>query len=136
LTSFDTQFGLPAANLTVAYPGGTPQTNSDWAIETDMDVEWAHAIAPQREYFTGYGSEFFRFRSNKCHQLCDRSRGNLVSMSWGGPEFSGETGYTILISTTLVYILASSGDSGEGISWPAVSPYVSWGGWNGIELKR
>ena len=124
LTSFDTQFGLPAANLTVAYPGGTPQTNSDWAIETDMDVEWAHAIAPAANILlvvapSSSGSDLI----NAINYATGHGA-NLVSMSWGGPEFSGETGYDSYFNNSGVTYLASSGDSGEGISWPAVSPYV------------
>ena len=26
---------------------GTPSANAGWAMETSLDVEWAHAIAPQ-----------------------------------------------------------------------------------------
>lgn len=43
---FSQQFSLPPANLTIAYPGGKPKTNANWALETSLDVEWAHALAP------------------------------------------------------------------------------------------
>lgn len=52
LRQFDRQFDLPnqAAKggfaLTIAMPQGRPAVNADWAQETALDVEWAHAIAP------------------------------------------------------------------------------------------
>src|SRR5271154_1231513 len=53
LTTFDSAFSLPDPSLTIIRPdGGVQSFNSknsameNWATETTMDVEWAHAIAP------------------------------------------------------------------------------------------
>jgi subtilase family serine protease len=54
LDTFDSAFGLPAANLTTYYPCGTPTFSPNalkgaqvgWAEETSLDLQWAHAIAP------------------------------------------------------------------------------------------
>jgi subtilase family serine protease len=53
LARFDTSFGLPAAQLRIIHPAGKPPrfrasnpTMQDWAFETSLDVEYAHAIAP------------------------------------------------------------------------------------------
>ncbi len=53
---FDQQFGIsdyaipqkqiPAVR--VAAPFGVPQTDTGWALESSLDVEWAHAVAPRR----------------------------------------------------------------------------------------
>ena len=45
-------------------------------------------------------------------------------MSWGGGEFSGETGDDSDFSHAGVAFVASSGDNGAPISWPASSPNV------------
>ena len=45
IASFDTQFGLPAASITTY--GSVVATATNWPEETALDVEWAHAIAPQ-----------------------------------------------------------------------------------------
>ena len=45
LHTFDQAYGLPDPTLTVDNLAGT-QTNSGWALEESLDVEWAHAIAP------------------------------------------------------------------------------------------
>src|SRR5262249_4110479 len=49
---------------------------------------------------------------------------NVVSMSWGGGEFSSQTTYDSHFSRAGVAFVASSGDSGAPISWPAASPNV------------
>jgi subtilase family serine protease len=49
LQTFSTTFGLPAPNLTIVYPGGQPTLNGfklNDAGETSLDLQWAHAIAP------------------------------------------------------------------------------------------
>jgi subtilase family serine protease len=53
----------------------------------------------------------------------------IVSMSWGGSEFSSEASYDSHFQKAGVTFLASSGDNGSGGSWPAASPsIVSVGG--------
>ena len=47
LAHFDAQWHLPAPSLTTVYPSGQPAgPDADWAGETTLDVEWAHAVAP------------------------------------------------------------------------------------------
>jgi subtilase family serine protease len=54
LSSFDSQTGLPPATMNTYYPDGQPATrDSGWALETALDVEWAHAIAPGCYYRPG-----------------------------------------------------------------------------------
>ena len=48
----------------------------------------------------------------------------VVSMSFGGNEFSSETYYDYHFAVPGVTFTASSGDSGNGVEYPAVSPYV------------
>src|SRR5579862_5402746 len=50
---FDTQFGLPVCTTSngcfkkVYAQGSKPSANAGWALEISLDVQWAHAIAPQ-----------------------------------------------------------------------------------------
>ena len=53
LQQFSSDFGLPAPNLQIYYPCGTPTFSNSmhgvqagWAFETSLDLQWAHAIAP------------------------------------------------------------------------------------------
>src|SRR5437660_389977 len=44
LNKFCTTFGLPTTTLSIYYPQGVPAPNTLWALETTLDVQWAHAI--------------------------------------------------------------------------------------------
>lgn len=48
LKTFDVNFGLPAPKFTIIYPQGTKGLCIDgsWSLETSLDVETAHMIAP------------------------------------------------------------------------------------------
>jgi subtilase family serine protease len=51
LQTFSSTFGLSAPDLTIIYPDGQPSLPNDpnkqnWAGETSLDLQWAHAIAP------------------------------------------------------------------------------------------
>jgi subtilase family serine protease len=53
LQQFSSDFGLPPPNLQIHYPCGTPTFSNSmhgvqagWAFETSLDLQWAHAIAP------------------------------------------------------------------------------------------
>ena len=97
LNTFDTQFGLPATTVTrVNETGGTSYPASDptggWELEESLDVEWAHAMAPGASIMLVEASS-----ANDTDLLAAVSyaaaHANVVSMSWGGSEFSGETSY-------------------------------------------
>jgi len=54
LQFFSTTFSLPPPDLTIIHPDGTPPFNNSvngaqvgWAVETSLDLQWAHAIAPE-----------------------------------------------------------------------------------------
>ena len=54
LTAFSNQFSLSVPNFTqVSQTGGDPSviaTNGNWALETALDIQWAHAFAPARTF--------------------------------------------------------------------------------------
>jgi len=114
-------------SVVFAASGGTmraapPAVNGGWATESSLDVEWAHAIAPLARII------LVEAASNTCADLLDavtlaaKLGATTVSMSWGGPEFGTQLdGYFSKSGTTFV---ASSGDSGVGVAWPAVVPNV------------
>ncbi len=130
LHTFDGALGLPDPSFVKATPQGKPATaNSGWSGEADLDVEWAHAIAPQAKilFVEALSSSDADLRS--AVDYARRQPGVVVvSMSWGGSEFSGELGYDSTFSTPAghagVAFVASTGDSGAGAQWPAVSPNV------------
>jgi subtilase family serine protease len=53
LDRFSRTFGLPRTTIEIIHPNGAPPFNNSvngaaisWAFETSLDVQWAHAIAP------------------------------------------------------------------------------------------
>ena len=98
LSVFSNQFGLPQANFQVVYANGRqPPVNADWNIEEALDIEWAHAMAPDAKiYLVEAASTNFTdlLRAvSVANSLVSSAGGGEVSMSWGGSEFSGETSY-------------------------------------------
>jgi subtilase family serine protease len=136
LHTFDLALKLPDPKLTVVSQSGTAvsataPTNSGWAEEESLDVEWAHAIAP------GAGILVVEANSQSIQDLLtavDTARrwpGVVsVSMSWGFNETLNEASYDSHFTTPAghpgITFIASSGDSGAlvGASYPAASPNV------------
>lgn len=134
LATFDRMYGLPApASLTVLNQAGGAQLpatgNASALLETSLDVEWAHAMAPGASIVLVESSSL---RTSDLIAAVNTARAlpgvSVVSMSWGGPEYFGETSYDSIFTTPSghqgVTFVASSGDNGAGATWPAVSPNV------------
>ena len=102
------------------------QTNDDWALEISLDVEWAHAIAPNATILlveaTSSDTSDLLAAINYARGL---SAVVAISMSWGGSEFSGESSDDSYFTSSYgATFFASSGDTGGVVSWPAASPNV------------
>lgn len=129
LNIFDSQFGLPATTvIRVNQTGGTSYPASDpsggWELEEALDVEWAHAMAPQASIMLVEANSATDTDLLAAVKYA-AAHANVVSMSWGGSEFSGESSYdSAYFAKAGVVFVASSGDSGAPASWPAVSPNV------------
>ncbi|MBI3626535.1 S53 family peptidase [Candidatus Uhrbacteria bacterium] len=131
LNIFSRQFGLPDCTtvngcLEIHKMSPTTGHDSGWALETSLDVEWAHAIAPKAKILLMQASTASGRRLMEAVDYA-RTRRDLVaiSMSWGGPEFADEVNmedhFTSPYGATF---FASSGDNGWGVSWPASSKNV------------
>jgi hypothetical protein len=131
LTTFSTYFGLPAANLEV-YPISLGiGYDSGWAQETCLDVEWAHAIAPDAKILL---VEAVNPERNSMLAAIDyaRTRSDVVaiSMSWGGDEPTSWGYYNYayydskLTSNYGAAFFAAAGDNGSQMLWPASSTNV------------
>ncbi|HEX4589453.1 MAG TPA: S53 family peptidase [Gemmataceae bacterium] len=147
LATFDARYGLsaPPSFKVVNQNGSTtnlPQSDSGWAGEIALDVEWAHAIAPGANILL---VEARSSSTNDLLQAIDYARSApgvvAVSMSWGGSEFSSETSgsinshFTTPAGHTGVAFVASAGDSGAGAIWPAVSTNVLGVGGTSLNLS-
>ena len=133
LHQFSVAFGLPDAPTftKVNQSGGTsyPATNSLWATEIAIDVEWAHAIAPKANILLVEASSNSWSNLNAAVDYARHVPGVVaISMSYGDVEWSGETSYNSLYTTPSghggVTFLASTGDSGAPAQYPAIAPTV------------
>ena len=130
LAKFDTQFNLPAppGGLQVVYASGKqPSADSGWAFESSLDVEWAHAMSPNAKlYLVEAASNSFTdllIAVDTASRLVHEAGGGVVSMSWGGSEFYGQTSFDKFFQKPSVTYLAASGDY-AGVLYPSSSAYV------------
>jgi subtilase family serine protease len=142
LAYFSAQFGLPLApgKFQVVYANGTQPTvdpTGGWEIEESLDIEYAHAMAPNATLYlveanTNYDSDLFNavlVASNlvACGQASGcpaHSKGKgEVSMSWGGEEFADEVYLDAYFTTPGVVYFAAAGDD-PGVIYPCASPNV------------
>ena len=143
LANFSSYWGLPAATFLKIYANGngdctTPRPDAGWAVESSLDIEWAHVMAPQAvillvEACSNSGTDLFYAEQVATHWVASYG-GGAVSNSWGGAEFSGETANDVYFSSTndlgvdysstpIVYFV-SAGDVGCGAAYPSVVPWV------------
>jgi len=140
--AFSAHFGLPRETSTVAgasgnrtfqvvyAPGYQPASGGNyiasWNMEAALDIEWAHAMAPNAKIYLVEAASDNTSDLDYAVQVASRLTGvKEVSMSWGGSETSYETwNYDPLFTTPGVVYLASGGDSSDQMEYPAASPYV------------
>lgn len=152
LASFDSVTGLSSTTVNYYYPDGTPTSiSSDWATETALDVEWAHAIAPGATIDLVVSPDpsyqhMFDAISYVANNLPQEAS---LSMSWGDYESHYPTKGSLTIGNTHqlfvsiashgTSIFASSGDIGSlgccAVQYPASDPLVVGVGGTTLTLK-
>lgn len=131
LNAFSSQYGLPLCNSSNPcfekhMMANKIRSDSGWALEASLDTQWAHAIAPGAKVLlveakSASGTDLL----NAVNYARGRADVVAVSMSWGGGEFSSEASYDGYFTSSYgAKFFASSGDSGTGAEWPAVSPNI------------
>jgi subtilase family serine protease len=136
--TFDAQFGLPGPNLKIEKFGNVPPfdpTNStmvNWAFETTLDVEYAHAVAPGAKIVLAEtpvaeveGTSGFPEMMGAEKSLIDRGVGDVITQSFGATENTfpgfGQGNFASLRRLRFAFkdalrhrvtVLAASGDEG------------------------
>lgn len=165
LDKFSDAFGLPRTTVKIIHPNGAPPFNNSvkgspvgWAVETSLDVQWAHAIAPdaqivlvaanpaETEGVQGFPSIF------RGEQMAIAAYpGAVMSQSFAVTEqsFHGAASVQVSLMDSVyqsaekahVTVLGSSGDSGTAntdkqgrvypyptVNWPSSDPLVTSAG--------
>lgn len=138
LALFSAQFGLPPANFQAVYASGSkPARDAGWEIEESLDVQWAHAMAPEARIVLVEAASSnltdLLAAVDVAANMVNAAGGGEVSNSWGASEFAGETSYDSHFVKANVVFFASSGDS-PGTIWPGSSPNVVSAG--GTTVRR
>jgi len=139
LAAFSAQFGLPAANFTVVYAGGSVppvDPTGGWELEESLDIEMAHAMAPGAQIFlveanSNYDTDLYPAVEVAAHLVAcgettcphDAHGRGEVSLGWGGSEFSDEALLDLYFHHEGVVYVAASGDT-PGVEYPCASPNV------------
>jgi subtilase family serine protease len=116
--------------------GGTnyPRANGGWAQEISLDMDMVSAICPSCKIL------LVEAKTNQFSDLATAVRravtmgATVVSNSYGGSEWSGETSMDGAFNQGNVRMTVSSGDAGYRAEYPAASQYVTAVG--GTSLTR
>ena len=138
LQTFDAEFGFPNPDLQIEQFGTIPpfdptnMTEVNWAVETTLDVEYAHSIAPGAKIVLAEtpvaeteGVTGFPEMMNAEQSLINSGIGDVISQSFGATEntFPGFSSgnYSSLLNLRYAFkdaavhgvtVLAASGDEG------------------------
>jgi subtilase family serine protease len=160
LQFFSTTFSLPAPDLTIVYPDGTPTWSPaamkgvklGWAEETSLDLQWAHAIAPDAKLVLiatnpaeTLGVQGFPNMFNGIQYAINTYPGSVISQSFAATEQSFHSAADAQVAkfdkvyqqaaANYVTVIGASGDSGtansiggQGASTPKPLSYptVNW----------
>jgi len=156
LSTFSSQYGLPQLDgiggdgvfkqVDLSHGTSSPP-GDDWTLETALDVEWAHAVAPKANIVLVEAASDSQNAAGEPVALLNAVQTaatyslngapvGVVSMSWGITEVAGEAAWDHYFNVPGVTFVAASGDSGAGTIWPAVSPYVVSVGGTTLNLSR
>ena len=91
VANFDASYGLGNTAIAQVNLAG-PISDEGWAQEEAMDVEWAHAFAPGASIVVVEAASATTSDLMAAVNVARNEPGvTVVSMSWGGSEFRGET---------------------------------------------
>jgi subtilase family serine protease len=120
VNTFDSTYSLPKIVLNVLYPQGKNVcVDSGWSLETSLDVEWAHVVAPNAtiDLLVASQPQDSPLFGSWTYALSNHL-GNQISNSWidydGGACPASVAKILNNASAEHVTVLAASGDGGGG----------------------
>jgi subtilase family serine protease len=169
LDQYSILFNLPRityANFQEIYPPGINGSSDDescgpddWAVESTLDVEAAHAMAPKADivYLGDACNANYAVPMQVLYQAIDNGLVDIISGSFGYPEIDVESAQEEADNLELkeaaslgITVMFSSGDSADGLqpsnfgpgadvaqtSWPASSPWATAVGGTSLLLNK
>lgn len=134
LDKFCEGLGIPSTQVEIYYPFGetdwnnVPQSAGGWALETTLDIQYAHAMALSATIVLVVAPDAGESLYNCVQYAVNELNANVVSMSFGLTEYPelyspGGIDSTIFQNLCAQYV-ASSGDWGAQVLYPGSSPNV------------
>jgi subtilase family serine protease len=172
LHTFDQSFGLPDPSLKIIQPDGPvpawnprDSTMTGWGVETSLDVEYAHAMAPganillvETPVAETEGTVGFPEIVQAENYVINHNLGDVITQSFGATEETFPSAQSILKLRSAyknanrhhVTVLASSGDTGVSnyqfngsdyypfrvTAWPSTDPLVTSVGGTQLHLDE
>ena len=146
-------YGLPPVNLTIAKAPGLSNNPKgatlNWNLETTLDVEWAHAIAPGANIVVVVATDRASL-DEAINYAVVHHLGNTISNSWGNLEGLGNPAQFDRVNRILEMAAAqgidvnfASGDAGDDsilvgfktVDFPASSPLATGVGGTSLALN-
>jgi len=127
LKVFSAAMGIPDASVSFIYPQGVPTTyNDSWALETTLDTQWAHALAPKAKLLMVITNSSTISGLLQGIDAAVAAGAKIVSTSWGSVEWSAQLRgkYIDTWNAKGVTFVCASGDSGLGATYPSIHPAV------------
>jgi subtilase family serine protease len=113
------RFGAPNQN------SGKPVADGGWSQEAALDIEWAHAMAPNAKIVLMEANSSSASDLYNAVTAASRIAGvKEISMSWGSSESRTETRNDSYFQQSGIVYFAASGDTGGNVIYPGCSPYV------------
>jgi subtilase family serine protease len=135
LNTFSTVMGLPAMDANsfqVVYSDGLPaSTDLGWATETTLDIEWAHALAPDAKIVLLVAPSPDNAELTNAIQYATTNRlGSVISASWGLPEVDSDASTAQMFNQAItraaargISVHVATGDSGDNhVGTPVGAP--------------
>lgn len=144
LAAYRSQFGLPECTtasgcLKIVNQAGAasplPEPNQGWGLELMLDLDMVSAICPQCKLLVVQANSNSMEDLGTAVDTAAKLGANVISNSYGSNvEFASEADYEKHYNHPGVAVVASTGDIGYSVSFPAVSRYVTAVG--GTTLKK
>jgi subtilase family serine protease len=125
LAAFKATYKISGCNFSEIFAQGSrPRTDPGWSLEISLDVEWACAIAPGADIILVEAATNSFANLLGAVDVAVSAGASAISMSWGGGESPSDVSNDGHFAPLNVVFTASSGDSGNGVEYPAASPSV------------
>lgn len=134
LNRFSSEYGLPFATLQIESMGGSTACEPDWCLESDADVQWAHAACPGAALLCVLAHDATIGSLITAMRRAASLGADIVSASFGSPEFLGELALSAELAQTDAVFVASSGDSGGVVLFPSACEHCLSVG--GVQIER